>query len=79
MRKFKNVVGLLLMGIIPLMAGCQTSTVDYAADFVNKYCDKPQQNRQILRHTVNSAIAPNAIYIECAQDLPTYTGEPRND
>lgn len=76
-KMIKYVLMAALVGIVPMLAGCESSQM--INEYVEYYCSKPQSNRQVLRHTVNASVAPNAVYVECAQDLPTYTGERKND
>lgn len=66
MKKIKNIIFLFILGIVPLMAGCQTTNI--IGDYVQDYCTKPKAERVQLRDTFAALITPNKVVIDCAVD-----------
>jgi len=61
---------LIMLIAIPLLTACSAATtIATGADFaVSKYCKIPSAGRTAVRKVVDSAVHPNTIRINCADD-----------
>lgn len=79
-NSFKVITALLLAGCL---AGCSLIAPHVGPELakgINRYCEQPFAERQLVRDSINAQIAPHSVRVTCATDPPdppptTATGE----